>query len=338
MLQLANETPMRVVMTLMPDRRGVESLVVLVKGTFSLDEAPRLLDAQLPLQVGDVWRGDPGSGSLRLPNEYHPPKPSTDVLLYGHAHTPDHRPRASMEVSLRVGPVQRVVRVWGDREFTGQTSGQVITAPQPFAAMPLCWERAYGGRSPDGAFVEARNPVGVGALPDDLRRAAPFRGAPVPNLEDPADPFVAPGRPATPVCFAPVAPTWAPRSLRVGTYDDAWDRARAPFLPDDFDDRHYQCAPDELVPARPLAGAEPIALEGLSPRGAVSSRVPQVAFDAAAVIAGVRVPLGLTLDTLCLEPDEQRMSVIWRVQHVVDKRALSIASVRVALRPGGDVP
>ncbi|MBK6534551.1 MAG: DUF2169 domain-containing protein, partial [Deltaproteobacteria bacterium] len=116
----------------------------------------------------------------------------------------------------------------------------------------------------------------------------PFRGLPLPNLEDPGDPFQAPGRPMTPVCYAPVAPTWAPRSGYVGTYDDAWDRTRAPFLPDDFDERHYHCAPEGLVTARPLVGAEPIVLEGVSARGVLSSRVPQVGFDVTAVVAGSR--------------------------------------------------
>jgi len=337
MLQLANETPLRAVMALMPDRRGVESLVLLVKATFSLDEAPRLLDAQRPLQVGDVWTGQAGASSLLAPNEFHPPKPSTDVLLQGHAQAPDQRPRTSVDVAVTVGSLHRRIRVTGDRELTGQVSGQVTTAPQPFTAMLLCWERAFGGRSADGATFEARNPVGKAYLPSDLRLAPSFRGTPVPNLEDPADPFQAPGRPMTPACFAPIAPTWAPRSRYVGTYDDAWDRTRAPFLPDDFDDRHYQCAADGLVTPQPLRGAEPIVLEGVSARGAITTRVPQVSFDAAAVMAGQTVALALSLDTLSLEPDAHRMTVIWRCQRLVDKRALSVESVRLAFLPGGDV-
>ncbi len=337
MLQLANETPLRAVMALMPDRRGVECLVLMVKATFSLDEAPRLLGEQLPLQVGDAWTGQPGASSLLAPNEFHPPKPSTDVLLQGHAQAADQRPSTSVDVAVTVGSLHRRLRVTGDREFTGQVDGRVATAPQPFRTMLLCWERAYGGRSVDGATFEARNPVGKGFIPHDPQQAPSFRGSPVPNLEDPADPFQGPGRPMKPACYAPIAPTWAPRSRYVGTCDDAWDRTRAPFLPDDFDDRHYQCAPDGLVTAQPLRGAEPIVLEGVSPRGTLTSRVPRVGFDAWATIAGSKVALTLSLDTLSLDADHHRMTVIWRCQHLVDKRALSVETVRLAFLPGGDV-
>ena len=50
-----------------------------------------------------------------------------------------------LDVLLRVGPVRKQVRVFGDREWTGRLLGRSITAPEPFAKLPLVWERAFGG-------------------------------------------------------------------------------------------------------------------------------------------------------------------------------------------------
>jgi hypothetical protein len=135
-------------------------------------------------------------------------KPATDVLLRGSAHS--HRgPVPALSAALRAGPAAKVVQVWGERRISlGQGGALGFTAPEPFTSMPLTWERAYGGRD---AYVESKQPVepdpGLMSrhLPADLGSIAYPRngygrgffvdvdrerlaGAPVPNLDDPADP------------------------------------------------------------------------------------------------------------------------------------------------------
>ena len=69
-----------------------------------------------------------------------------------------------------------------------------------------------------------------------------MEGLPVPNLEDPAAPLEQIGQTPPPACLAPIAPSWLPRRLFAGTYDERWQRTRAPYLPDDFDPRFFASA------------------------------------------------------------------------------------------------
>jgi hypothetical protein len=136
-------------------------------------------------------------------------KPATDVLLHGSARS--HRgPVPALTAALRVGPAAKSVQVWGDRRVElGRGGALAFSPPEPFTVMPVTWERAYGGRDvhaeskeakvPDlgpwpadvpeptlGALSYPRNPHGRGFFLDvDLERLA---GAPVPNLDDAADP------------------------------------------------------------------------------------------------------------------------------------------------------
>src|SRR5437660_7109173 len=159
-----------------------------------------------------------------------------------------------MAVLVSVAERQTSLRVLGDRVWGGDGTA---TAPEPFTEMPLVWERAYGGRYAVGEreLAEERNPVGCGFLGE--RDPAELEGSPAPNLVDPKTPQERLGDEATPACFAPSAGAWLPRREFAGTYDAAWQKSRAPYLPVDFDLRSLHAPTGQLVFADFLPGPDP---------------------------------------------------------------------------------
>lgn len=74
-----------------------------------------LADEQMRLElIGQCFGGDPESSSHRYEPEVAFYKPSTDVVVIGHAHAPAPGTRAMM-VEVRVGSLQKRLRVTGDR-------------------------------------------------------------------------------------------------------------------------------------------------------------------------------------------------------------------------------
>lgn len=340
MLQLDNQTPFEAAMAVLPDPEGVDTLYPAVKATFRLPPPGsaqlEVAEEQLPVAPADEHRGDPRSTGLLRAGELHPSKPATDVVLLGSARAPRGRPVDRLDVSLRVGPVATTVRVWGDRRWVGGAAGATPSSPRPFAALPLLWERAFGGvrETADGGLAgEPRNPAGVGHPAGRPRRD--LVGTPVPNLEDPRRPIRGLGDRPAPAGFGFVAPSWAPRAGYAGTYDEAWRRRRAPFLPEDFDPRFFQVAAPGLTAPGFLAGGEPVRIDHVAHEGPLGFRLPRCELAAEVTVAGAVERPPLRLETVLIEPDSQsgggRLVLLWRAALRCDKRMLRIETVRLRL-------
>jgi len=303
MLQLENQTPFAVALMTMPDLDGIDAVVVAVKATFTLTYPPRLGDDQVPVHLESVYHGDPGQSSPRLLSECHLCKPASDIVLQGQARAPGGKPVAELLVGLSVGALEKTVRVIGDRWFLDG----MPTRPQPFAAMPLVYERAFGG-TVDARAYEPRNPFGRGFFG---KKAAPEE-APLPNLEDPAAPYQ-PGRTVPVAGFGWIDAAWSPRKTYAGTYDRVWEKARMPYLPEDFDPRFFNAAHPDLVYRGFLEGGEPVTLINLmSERPRLDFYLPTCRLEASAVVGRRREPVSLALETLFLEPEETRFCLTWR--------------------------
>ncbi|MCA9786636.1 MAG: DUF2169 domain-containing protein, partial [Candidatus Cloacimonetes bacterium] len=298
MLQLRDRSPFESALFNLPDPRGVDTLIVVIAATFTLDERPAIAIEQRPIALADVYEGDPTASSLRYPTAVHLAKPGTDVCLLGDACAPGERPIPELDVALGVADRLVRARVYGDRYWTQGLRHVQPSAPQLFTRVPVTWERAYGGGH--GALVEARNPVGVGFL--GSRQVHELLGQPVPNVDDPDDPLRWLGQAPRPIGVAPIAATWAPRVGFAGTYDDAWQREQAPFLPADFDPRFHCVAVERLHFDAPLVGGEPVVLDGFDPARRWHLRLPRCVLDVDATIAGSRQRLRPILDTVLLEP------------------------------------
>lgn len=331
MLQFRNGTPFKGSIALMPDADGIDTLVAVVKGTFTLGAEPQLAAEQVAVTPAPEFWGDPATSSMKAVPELMLPKPGTDVLVTGSAWALRERPVQEQMVAVQVGHLQQSARVTGDRAWRRTSAGYAMTSPEPWLSMPLTWERCYGGREEtrDGWREEARNPVGVGfRSPDGIQ---PVEGLPIPNVEHMALPMTAWDSRCEPVGFGPVGPGWLPRREYAGTYDETWQRERAPYLPADFDVRFLHVAPPALIAAEPLVGGEVVALHGMHPSGVITFALPRVPLEVVVVLNGAEHPRPVQLDTVTFEPDAGRFTMLWRASMPCDKQALKVSEVRAGL-------
>jgi hypothetical protein len=331
MLQIDNHTPFVPGIAVFPDRKAIDTLYVIVKATMNLRPRIGLAATQLPVTIADEYYEDPANSSLKQVSDMHIGKPGTDVLLIGNAWGLNGAATTQADVTVSVAERRKTVRVMGDRSWKGGAP----SAPAPFTSMPLVWERAFGGvhKADDRVYSEERNPIGCGFR--GKRALDEFEGQPVPNLEDPAAPLRSLGQNPAPACFAPVSPSWLPRRAYAGTYDARWQKSRAPYLPDDFDPRFLQCAAPELTFDRYLEGNEPVEIHGASSTGPIGFALPTARPIIEVTIAGAAQEAWANLETLLIEPDENRASMTWRAAVPCDRQVLKVETITVKLRRSG---
>lgn len=335
MLQMNNTSPFEVEMFGFPDREGVDTMYVVVKATFELGERGLLVaQEQQPVTLVDEYWGEPGESSLRYASEAHLSKPGTDVIVVGEACAPGERPVDRVDVSVAVAGRRKDARVHGERYWTEGVGGLRPSRAKPFVRMPVIYERTFGGKhvpDPDKAvyLAEHRNPVGCGFL--GKRSVKEILGTPAPNIEDPRSPVGAPGSRGTPVGFGAIAPSWRPRMDYAGTYDEAWQETRAPYLPRDFDPRFFNIAPEEFVFPQNLVGGESVALLGFHPGGLMRFSLPRCEIGMVLIVAGQPEPLAHKLETVLLEPTAERFCLSWRASMPVDKKLLRVEEIKVSL-------
>jgi hypothetical protein len=332
MLQLDNQTPFHAVIVVLPNCEAVDTLYVIVKATLALRPRLALAPVQIPTCLADEYYGDPTASSLKQVSEMHIGKPGTDVLLVGRAWAPQGRAKHESWVRVAVADRQKTIRVYGDRTWMRDGTP---SAPAPFETMPLVWERAFGGMHDRGdrVLAEERNPIGIGFA--GARGAEELAGQPVPNLEDPATPLGHPGQNSTPACFAPTAAHWLPRRAFAGTYDENWQRKRAPYLPLDFDRRFLQCAAPELTFDRYLQGSEPVEVRGATPDAPIAFTVPAANLEIQVQVAGATEHPPANLETLLIDPEENRLCMTWRAALPVDRKVLKVEKVTVTRKRAG---
>jgi hypothetical protein len=142
------------------------------------------------------------------------------------------------------------------------------------------------------------------------------------------------GQTPAPVCFSPIAPSWLPRRAFAGTYDHNWQRGRAPYLPDDFDPRFFQCAAPAFAFDRFLEAGELVQVTGATPDGPIAFPVPDARLSVAVIVAGSAHEPPAKLETVTIEPDENRASFTWRAAWPCDRKVLQVQRIVVS-RPDG---
>lgn len=329
MLQLRNHTPFAANIALFPNQEGIESLYLLVRASFNIGPQWTLTDEQPEPVEADVYWGEPEKSSIKFASDYHVGKPGTDVVMIGQACAPGRQSVTSLDVGLSLGPVSRNIRVFGDRYW----QDGMITHPLPFQTMPMVYEKAFGGMHlVDGRVdsVEVRNPVGCGYA--GSRRSRDMNGVPLPNLEDPAHLIRQVSDCPPPVCFGFSSPAWMPRAAFAGSYDEAWQSQRAPYLPEDFDSRFFNMAHPDLVCQDYLRGGEPVSISGMHPDGEMNFNLPRIELVSDLQLDAGADRLNFQLETVLLEPNQYRLSMHWKAAYACDKRTQKIKQIDVGLR------
>ncbi|TKC94134.1 DUF2169 family type VI secretion system accessory protein [Polyangium fumosum] len=282
---------------------GVLHATVITKATFAFaPDAPMPRVPPQPLLRDEVHHGDNPARSVRFTSDLVPYLARADVLFTGHGHA----------------PVARLQVHAGERMLLDKTL--LLKDSRGAQRIPIVYERAYGGPDvPD-------NPLGMGAGNDE--------GEPT---------ILTPGDPRRPAGFGPIARAWPVRKRLLGATPRSALEGRIVEIPPGFDGAYFQAAPlDQQTDL--LRGDEHIVLEGLHPSlPRLVTRLP--CLRGVARIHGLAAfgvpdgqPMDLCLDTLRIDGDEQRCTVVFRrwmnLPHEQALEALRVvAGVEVAGEP-----
>jgi hypothetical protein len=318
---LCNLTPYGAATLPSMGRDGRDLIVAVTAARFRLshpsDSPERALqpaDEQPEPPMSDVYGGAPGHSELRLEGQATFARPATDITVAGQARAIHHQPVTSLRVVVSVGSYVQEARVIGDRVWETRLGSRTLrpSPPRPFVSMPLTWERAFGGsaRDEDGRLVmqEPGNPFGRGVF----REPDAAAGQLLANIEDPRALIESVQDRPMPMGFAPVARWWQPRARYAGTYDDAWQRERAPVWPTDLDDRFFCAAPAALQVRPHLRGGELIVLEGLHHDGIMRFRLPVLRMIVRFRFNERDVRRAMIMDAVIIEPDSGEVTLIHR--------------------------
>jgi len=318
-MQLDDSTGFASGFTLGLDPDGREHVVVIVKASFDFPAQPDgpclRAETQIPLATSDSFWGAPGMSAPRGEADFAPVKPMCDILLEAVAHAPEGRPVPRLQAGFRLGTVAKSVEVIGDRVWRSAGDAPAISAPMPFTAMPIRYDLAFGGiddldpsEGPPPAY--SANPVGRGwHLRTNRER---IDGAPLPNIEMPGRPVVAPWDAAVPMSFGPLGRGWPERLRHAGTYDAEWTEKIFPFLPRDFDPRYHQAAPPDQQSIAPRGG-ERVELFNLTPEGYTSFLLPAAEMPVHFIRSRAEdVQRMAMLDTITICPEARLFTLTWR--------------------------
>ena len=339
MLQLDNKTPFVANLGLVPDEAGIDTLYPALKATFEIGECLRIAPQQQPVVLADEYLGEPGLSSLKAASEVMPLKPATDVLLIGSAYAPGSVEAVRVEVTLEVAGRKKSLVAVGDRQWHNGFFGYRPTDPIPFRTLPLVYENAYGGadvsRKDQQPLACEANPIGKGFYHSKGQR--PADGLALPNLELAGETIKRPENRPGPGCFAPLCSHWPPRLNFAGTYDKAWQETRAPYLPEDFDPHFYNVAPEDQIFTPYLAGGEQIVATNASPGGRISITLPLIELKTTLVFEDGPTDAPMKLETVVIEPDVTRLTLMWKGKVPCDKKALKmkVARFEMARVPSG---
>jgi hypothetical protein len=304
---LDNRSPFSAETFVVPDKNGQEALLLVIAANFIRAKRGGLAVAenQDSIRPADITRGNPATSSIVYESDIALAKPSTDVLINGYAYSPRGRRTGQVPVQFLLGDIKKALVVSGDRHWT--TWG--CSDPVPFERLPIVYERAYGGTTPDGK-VDIRNPIGVGyagavSLDSEVETQ-------LANVEYASQLIRSRRDQPVPAGFGAIGRAWKPRCDFAGTFDEQWRANRFPILPVDFDDRYNQSAPiDQQI--RTICGGEDAILINMTPEGLWKFQIPRLDIPVHLQFEDrqeLQIPL---LDTILIEPEEYKLRMTSRL-------------------------
>ena len=328
-----NKTPFAFEPLFLADEEGRPLFVPVIKATYSIQHGKlTLAEKQSPVNLAGEYWGDPDKSSYKYEPECSFMKPATDIVLIGHAYAPVLG-TTEINVTLRVGQTEKMVKVTGDRYWIKAFGIISMTSPAEFERIPLIYERSFGGWDRTNADAEkhafeARNPVGVGFR---SKKGNFEQGISLPNIEDPQYPVKNYGETYPPAGFGFTSPNWQPRAAYAGTYDKAWMEQRMPLLPRDFDRRFFNAASPGLIAPGFLKGNEPVIVANASKSGKIIFNLPGTAPPQCKVQLRGRSEhiLQTQLDTVIINTDENLLFLLWRSNMTIRTGPQDVLSIEI---------
>src|SRR5664279_2929912 len=149
--------------------KGTPILSVLAKRTYALSQGSvRIADKQIPFIEADI-SADPNDffySEVIAETDLVAYKPFTDIVILGKAKTPQGKQAYHLDVSVKIGSIEKTIRVFGERSLESRAlRGVSIIDPMPFSEIAIGYKNAYGGiaMSKNGTlFSFPPNPIGKG--------------------------------------------------------------------------------------------------------------------------------------------------------------------------------
>jgi hypothetical protein len=156
-------------------------------------------------------------------------------------------------------------------------------------------------------------------------------GTALPNIEEPNQLVQYYNDTPIPAGFGYCSPSWLPRRQFAGTYDEAWQKSRAPYLPLDFDNRFLNAAHPDLVYPGYLKGGESFTISNMHPDGEINAILPELSLLCDINLKGQSHKPPMNLETLIFEPNKKQVSMVWRAALECDKNVLNIREINLKL-------
>ncbi|MBI3230758.1 MAG: DUF2169 domain-containing protein [Burkholderiales bacterium] len=313
--------------TVAVDKTGQEHLLIIVKGSWQFSNGVVRPMAAMPVQYSDICTAN----SIPLyESDFAPTKPRCDVLFSARAYAPDGKPVRELLAGYQIGAHQKILRVHGPRTWQGENAA--AGNAEEFLTMPLHYGFAFGGTRPlpqaGQSESYAANPLGCGYSTDP----AAVAGLVMPSLEAHNQAILRPDEQYPPAALSVLARNWLPRRPLSGTYDAAWKRDVFPFLPEDFDTRFYQAAPEDQQIDYPQGGEE-VVLWNLMPKQAeMRFKLPRLDKVPVRILMRdftIEQPK-VVVDTLFFEPDQARFTAVWRTSIPIKRRIQDVKTIAIA--------
>jgi len=315
MLQLINNTSFCAEKAALVGPDGDQFWVVIVKATYLLNEDGSVdpHPEPEPVCLSPRYSGEAGKSSLLREGEMVFDHPGTDITLLATARAPHEIPVRSLNVTVSVGSTTQTLRIFGERFWQKGVFGFSMTEPEPFTVQPIMYEQAYGGTNIVAEETgqqekDSRNPIGRGFASS----ANTLIGKPLPNIEDPHHLIRSWNDRPQPAGFGPIPPMWSPRLEYAGTFDDRWRNQRMPLWPEDYDPRQTQAAHPSLVSEQPFRGGEQVILTNLTVGSEFRFRLPHPYLVFTTFTRTRRFLQKVRLDRVIIEPDAQKLVMVWR--------------------------
>jgi hypothetical protein len=122
---------------------------------------------------------------------------------------------------------------------------------------------------------------------------------------------------------------WASRLRWAGTYDAAWERDRMPMLPRDFDPRHHDRAPEDLIAREAPQAGEPVIVTGAHPDGPHRFALSPVDVTAVATLRRSGAELTFHRDTIAVDMQRRKLVITSSAHHRIHGLVSKLVSVRV---------
>lgn len=311
------------------DKHAIKFCVAVVRATFDVDAQGNCTPAkeQSPFVFADTHYGDPETTSVRVESDFVPLKPKCEVLLDAQAVAPGERPVELLEVALFGPGIEKRAIVTGQRRWFTTGIGVQASRTAPFATMPLAWHLAYGGTDrtdPANPRGDAVNPIGSGFL---VSKANPD-GVPLPCVENPRSRVRIWNDRVQPIGFGPVPRFAKERAKYAGTYDKHWKDNVLPFLPQDFDDRYFQAAPQDQWLDQFTEGTI-FGCIGMSKSGRFGVKLPNLSVPVRFMYDDHTEHKVMKPDTLNIIPHEGRIVLVGRVSARLPRKFVRLQSVQV---------